>query len=241
MEKLTKKEFKEIRKLERLEEKKEKERNNFMKNLFIWIGIIIVVAGSIFGLAQLVNNQSSVLSGSTVKVPVVTKQDMTLGNSNAKVVLVEYSDFQCPACAAYHPFVKQLMNEESDKILFVYRFFPLQQHKYGMLSAQIAYSAGLQGKFGQMQDLLFENQTKWAESDNANDIFLSYAKSLNLDMNKFGEDLKSDQTKNVITDSYNGGVSLGINSTPTFFLNSTMIQFRNYDELKKLVENKLNK
>ncbi|OGH37853.1 MAG: hypothetical protein A3B44_01170 [Candidatus Levybacteria bacterium RIFCSPLOWO2_01_FULL_38_21] len=187
-------------------------------------------------------NSPQISSTSSEKLPQVSKEDPATGNPNAKVILVEYSDFQCPACAAYHSLVKQLLSEYNGKIYFVYRYFPLATHQNAMISAQTAYAASLQDKFWEMHDMLFQTQDSWAKSSKAREAFVDYAKKLNLDINKFKTDLESDKGKNFINDTYNKGLAIGINSTPTFFINGVKIQNpRTYDDFKKLIENEINK
>ena len=239
-EKPTKKELKAQRHEEKLiEEKKEKFRQN-IKNLALFIGIPLVVIASVIGLV-LISGSNTPPSSSSIKAPPITSKDITMGNKNAKVTLIEYADFQCPACAAYYPLVKRLTSKFDNKILFAYRFFPLTQlHQNAMLSAEAAYAANKQGKFWQMHDLLFANQTSWADSNNAEAIFTGYAKKLGLNLNKFQKDMNSGEAKVFINNEENIGTAIGVNSTPTFFLNGTEIQNpRSYSDFKNLIEQKL--
>lgn len=141
-----------------------------------------------------------------------------LTKPGAVVTLVEFSDYQCPACGAYFPLVKQLTTEFSDSMTFVYRHFPLSQHKNAPLAAYAAEAAGLQGKYWEMHDKLFQNQKDWSDSGNARDIFIGYAKDLKLDVSQFTKDLDNNDIKNKIDRDVNDGNALGINATPTFFL-----------------------
>lgn len=86
-----------------------------------------------------------------------------ISTPSAKVTLVEFSDLQCPACAQAHPVVKQILEENKGNINFVYRHFPLSQHKNARIAAEAAEAAGEQGKFFEMVSKLFENQNKWSE------------------------------------------------------------------------------
>lgn len=93
----------------------------------------------------------------------ITADDWVKGKKDSKVVLVEYSDFQCPACAAYFPMVEQVMDEYKDKVAFVYRHFPLISiHPYAEPMARASEAAGKQGKFWEMYQLIFKNQTAWS-------------------------------------------------------------------------------
>lgn len=173
----------------------------------------------------------SVLSGA------LAADDWKRGNENAKVVLIEYSDFQCPACASYYPLVKALHDEFSDSLLVVYRHFPLSQiHTNADPAARAAEAAGKQGKFWEMHDLLFERQKEWSSDRNASGTFAAYAGMLGLDTNRFISDFNSPEVIERVRSDYQGGFRAGIAGTPTFFLNGKKIQNpRSYDEFKKII------
>ncbi len=243
MEKLTKKEKKEFKKLELQEKLKKEKRKQMFRQIGIWAGVAIVLILAVYGLIKVANSPTS--NSTTSKVTPVSKNDIATGSAKAKVVLIEYSDFQCPACAAYYPLVNQLLSDFTGKIYFVYRFFPLSQiHQNAMLSSQAAYAAEKQGKFWDMSSMLFDTQTSWAQASdsNARSTFISYAKKVNLDITRFEKDLDAQEIKNFITDEYNQGIGIGINSTPTFFLNGQKIQNpATYNDFKILIQNALNK
>ena len=176
-------------------------------------------------------------------VPPVSKTDFIRGNPNAKVTLIEYADFQCPACAAMHETIKELQDNFKDNLRLVYRFFPLTEiHQNSLISAQAAYAAGLQGKFWEMFDMVYENQESWSDSPQAKSIFADYAKKLNLNLNRFNSDIDSDSTKKFITDEQSQGLDLGINATPTIFMNGKEIQNpATYEDFKKLIQDEINK
>ena len=180
---------------------------------------------------------------SSVALPApVSADDWIKGSPAAKAVLVEYSDFQCPACKYFFSQVKQLESDFGDKIAFVYRYFPLEAiHKYALLSAQAAEAAGKQGKFWEMHDLIFQNQEQWADSGNALDNFVSYAQTLNLDVDKFKSDINSPEITDKIKKMEQSALAADLKGTPTFFLNGNQISPQSYGEFKQLIENELNK
>lgn len=156
---------------------------------------------------------------------------------NEKAVLVEFGDFQCPACASYHTLTKQLKTEFKDNLTYVFRNYPLSQHKYSRVSAFAAEAAGKQGKFWEMSDLLYENQNDWSLSTDAEAIFRDYAKTLGLDLTKYNTDVNSEDIKKRVERDYSDGNALGISSTPTFYLNAAKLgSIRGYDEFKKIVQ-----
>ncbi|OGH23322.1 MAG: hypothetical protein A2958_00135 [Candidatus Levybacteria bacterium RIFCSPLOWO2_01_FULL_38_13] len=241
MEKLTKKQRKELKKFEWQEKLKSQKRNEMLKKIAIWAGAALLLILSVWGLIAL-SSSSPDQQNSSTRIPQVSKEDIKIGSESARITLVEYSDFQCPACAAYHPMVNQLISEFEGRMLFVYRFFPIQSHQNAMISAQSSLAAHKQGKFFEMYNLLFDNQNSWVNSSNAEKIFVEYAGKLNLDIDKFKSDLKKDETKNLINNQYSQAIAIGVNSTPTFFLNGVKIQNpRTYDDFKNLIQNELNK
>ncbi len=189
------------------------------KRVFLWLGIIVLIGGAVFGMIKLAGrtpaNQTALLANA------VSTSDWIQGNKDSKVVLVEYSDFQCPACKIFYSFLKDIESKYGSKIQFVYRNFPLSQHANAMLAAQAAGAAGKQGKFWEMHDMIFEGQDTWAtqSSADAEKTFASYAQSLQLNIDQFKKDLNSTEIKVKIEDDYQGGIKSGINATPTFFLN----------------------
>jgi protein-disulfide isomerase len=214
------------------------------KEVIIWFVVIAVLIG---GLWLLINAANAPLTppppAEIQNVPPVSKTDFIRGNPNAKITLIEYADFQCPACAAMHSTIKQLEGDFKDNLRLIYRFFPLTNaHQNAMISAQAAYAASLQGKFWEMHDIICENQDGWSDSTQPKTIFTDYAKKIGLNLNKFNSDIDSDSTKKFVTDEQNKGLDLGINGTPTLFLNGKEIQNpATYEDFKKLIQDEINK
>ena len=126
------------------------------------------------------------------------------------------------------------------KVRFAYRHFPLPQHKNAKLAATVAEAAGLQGKFWEMHDLIFQNQSDWSEDKNAAILFAKYAQDVGLDLARFQTDVASGDIKAKIENDYKSGVKAGVDSTPSFFLNGKKITNpRNYDEFKNAIEQAL--
>ena len=243
--KLTKKEKKVLRKQEWQDKLAQEQKNQRLKKIGIWIGAIAIIIASVGGLILFAtsSSNSTTPTQTSINVKPISSTDVTRGNKNAKVTLIEYSDFQCPACAAFHPLVNQLLSDYGNKIYFVYRFFPLTNiHQNAMISAQAGYAAYKQGKFWEMGDLLFNNQNDWADLSDPTSVFVGYAQKLNLDVNKFKEDMNSDQTKNFIQSEQDEGNNAGITYTPSFILNGKLISNpTSYDAFKQLIDNELNK
>ena len=154
----------------------------------------------------------------------VDEMDHQLGKSSAPIILVEYGDYQCSHCGLAYPLIKKLMKEFSSELLFVFRNFPLEQsHPAAMIAAQAAEAAALQGKFWEMHDLIYEHQD---ELDQDNLVY--FAETLNLNAQKFKNDLNNQAVLSKIDNDYDSGVRSGVNGTPTFFINENRLD--NYDE-----------
>jgi len=164
------------------------------------------------------------------------------GQANAKVTLVEFGDFQCPACAAAHPVVKQILEtyNGNENFNFVFRHFPLSGiHKYAMDSAGAAEAAGRQGKYWEMHNLLYERQTEWAVPQ-ALEYFVQYATQLGLDGELLRQEVRDKKYADIISADYADGEALSVNSTPTFFLNGQpLVGIPKFDDLKKSIDQKL--
>jgi protein-disulfide isomerase len=159
------------------------------------------------------------------EVGVINALDNTAGNLQSKVIVVQYSDFQCPACRTYYMVMRQLMVEFNDKVAFVYRYFPLSNiHPNADFAARAAQVASKQGKFWEMHNLLFEKQDEWAKVSNIEPVFESYATLLGLDVEKFKTDFLSQEVKDLVESQKENALKLGLQGTPTFFVNGEQIQ-----------------
>lgn len=177
--------------------------------------ILIVGAAFLLGNPQKTEQETVKADGKTL----VKENSQKLGSSSAKVTLVEFGDYQCPACGAVHPVTKQLIEEYEGKLQFVYRHFPLPMHKNAVVAAQAAEAAGEQGKYFEMHDMLFENQEAWSEDNEPVKIFATYAEKLELDVSKFTDSIAKKVSVEKINADTDDGIRLGVNSTPTFFIN----------------------
>ncbi len=163
------------------------------------------------------------------------------GNPEAAVTLVEYSDFQCPACGQFYPYIEDIVNLYQDDLRFEYRHFPLITIHPNALPAAIASeAAGQQGRFWEMYDILFENQSAWAEASNARAYFVQYASELGLDVDMFKRHLDSSILENSVMDSFNDARSQGFSGTPTLLLNGEKMEIETFDDFKAQIETAIN-
>lgn len=210
--------------------------------ILIGIGIasVVILIGAIIFLSKPIEQApAQTLTGDQNKL-LIREDSFKIASDSSKVTLVEFADFQCPACKAAHPVLVRLEDEYSGRVNFVFRHFPLPQHKNALLAALAAEAAGEQGKFWQYHDMLYENQTSWENEANPNEIFLSFAKELNLDEAKFKSSFESKKFESKIQQDRADGTSLGVNSTPTFFIQDKKYPgVLRYDEFKSLIDEAL--
>jgi protein-disulfide isomerase len=149
-----------------------------------------------------------------LKVP-VTPHDHQLGPQDAPVTLVEYGDYECPACGMAYPVTKMLIVHFQDRLRFVFRNFPLAQiHPHAQAAAETAEFAAEQGRFWDMHDALYENQAQMGLP-----LFPALAEALGLSSDELAEALSSGRYRAKVRDDFMGGVRSGVNGTPTFFIN----------------------
>lgn len=177
--------------------------------------------GLIFGLAKL---GSAPPVGNVAEIVAVNTADHVRGPATATATLVEYSDFQCPACGTYYPIVKSALEQVGDQARFVYRHFPLNTiHPHAQMAAQASEAADLQGKFWEMNELLFERQATWSKSTDDKALFAQYAQELGLDVEKFKTDMASSAARERVQRDMTTGNQLRISGTPTFYLNGVLL------------------
>ncbi len=199
------------------------------------VGIIIVLLFGYYFYATSTNPVST-----TNDTPVViTQTDHVRGAKNGKVTLVEFGDFQCPACGSFEPIVRQVLADNKDTLKFSFRHFPLTQiHKNALLAAKASEAAALQGKFWEMHDILYDKQEEWGEALNAREFIMLYANTLKLDSKKFTADLDNKVLEDKILAEFKEGVKLGVQGTPTFFLNGKKVEDtpRNLADFNKMIK-----
>ena len=224
--------------MEYLTQQEIKSRRN--KKLTIWFVGTALVLAAVWGVVKLAENSSSPSLGSG-SIADVTSADHVLGDINAPVKIVEYADFQCPACAQASPMLNRLIKDYPGRVAVVYRNFPLKTiHSTAVISASAAEAASKQGKFWEMHDLLFSNQSNWANQANADQMFISYAQSLGLDTTQFKSDLYSAAVNDKIEADYKEAGRLQLDHTPTIFINGKEVNSPgSYGGYKQLVEEAL--
>lgn len=203
----------------------------------VLIGIGIFCLLVVVGVAILLGRSPQDKTAPVDTKLLIRDDSQNISTPSAVVTIVEFGDYQCPACGIAHPTILQVLKDFEGRINFVQRHFPLPSHKNASIAAQAAEAAGTQGKFWQMHDKLYETQFDWAESGDPIGVFSGFAAELGLDVNKFKEEVSSNKYLAKIQQDMADGASVGVNSTPTFFINGKKFAGAlSYDQFKKEIE-----
>jgi protein-disulfide isomerase len=158
------------------------------------------------------------------KAPINWQVARAKGNPEARVKITEFIDFQCPACAVGTQYLKTFFDRHPNDIYLQVRYFPLtNMHHHAMSSALYSECAARQGKFWALDDLMMPQQSQWAQLISPDPIFQAMAAQVGMNINQLNTCLASDDARRVINDEKSLGQSLGIGSTPTYFINSKMV------------------
>ena len=229
-----------------------------MKRLLPFI-IILVVLGGVIGVLYMTQtksesnentNQSQANTNAPKPSPTLgpvktgvpgADPPHTLGPANAPVKIEEFGDFECPPCGLFHPILKEMHKEFGDKLHITFREFPLANHDHAIPAASAAEAAGMQGKFWEMHALIFENQNTWKTQFDVGPVFEGYAKQIGIDVERFKRDVTSDRVEQRIFLDGKRARSMGVNSTPTVFMNNREVPFQSLpaDTFRVLIQNEL--
>jgi len=215
-------------------------RRRLWRKAVIWVAVALGIAGSVLVMAAL-SQRSGSKAQTALLVDTAAPGDWRRGARAAKVVLVEYGDYQCASCAAYHLLIEKAMGEYGTRIAFVYRHFPLRRiHRHADLAARAAEAAGRQGKYWEMHNLLYRRQREWANKQDARAVFESYGRLLGLDRARFAADLDDKALASKVENDFQSGVRAQVDRTPTLYMQGKKAPHAaSYPELKILLEEAL--
>jgi NhaA family Na+:H+ antiporter len=206
----------------------------------VLIGVVLVAAiGAGAWYFTQTRRAGSVASGDAGAEP-----PRALGPETAPVVLEEFGDYQCPSCGQVYPEVEEIRREYGDRLRLIFRHYPLTRiHPHALLAAHAAEAAGLQGKFWEMHRALYEDQQTWSRTRDPRPLFESYARRTGLDVERFRRDVGGAEVDARVVADHRRAQSLGLDSTPTFFLNGRKLPATSGTgrELRAQVERELNK
>jgi protein-disulfide isomerase len=213
---LTKKELREQKRKEK-ESHKEKSARSANTKKYVFLGLLILVTiGMIWGI------KISQRGAATIQD---LSPDPAIGPETATVLIKEYGDFQCPACATTAPVMHDILEEYGDKVRFEFNDFPLPQHSNAIDASIAGQCAFDQGKFFELHDVLYERQSEWSSlgKNDAQDTFTAYAQEIGLDMTAFESCTTSDSAADRVNEDLAEGRTAKINSTPTFLVNGERV------------------
>ncbi|MFJ9979438.1 DsbA family protein [Streptomyces cyaneofuscatus] len=220
------------------------------KNLKISLGLVAIVLAVVAALLAANRSTDSASSGdgaggegSTGSSAVVRADSHRLSTAkDGKVTVVEFLDLECEACRAAFPIVEQLREEYEGRVTFVMRYFPVPSHRNAMRAATAVEAAAAQGKLEGMYKKMYETQESWGDQQVSHEeTFRGFARELGLDMEAFEKAWKDPATAERVEKDRKDGISLGVQGTPTFFINGERPQITDYDSFKAAIEAELAK
>lgn len=210
--------------------------NKESKKLF-WIAIVIIaiLGGGFFAWSTSQTADNTLADAKLLMNS--TSHTTEKGTRIYPVTLVEFGDYQCPACGFAEAIVEKIL-ADNPKVKLVFRNFPLAMHKNALLAAEAAEAAGAQGKFWDMHNVLYINQDLWSSAEDPMAVMLEIAKKINVpDLEKFKADVTAKKFASVISKDQQDGNALGVNSTPTFYINGKKYTGKNsLENLQKAID-----
>lgn len=209
------------------------------KFILLIVGVVIIALVAGFFLLQ--NQQKNAPKVAVDNLEALNRETpLVKGKVDSQIVITEFADLQCPACAAIQPGVESLIAEYGNEIKFVFRHFPLSIHPNAKDAAYAAEAAGEQGKFFEMVHELYARQTEWSNQPDPGPVFSEVAQGLGLNMDEFGKAYSSQSQKARVAQDQADGEALGVNATPTFFFNDEQITYGGLNEVRSKIEAALN-
>lgn len=201
------------------------------------VAVFAVVLGAFIVVNQVTDDDPAVAAGASG----VPEEGHVLGEPGSTgVMLVEFLDFECEACRAAYPFIEDLREKYAGEVTFVARHFPIPSHTNSTRAAAAVDAAGEQGKFEAMYKKMYDTQPEWGEQQKSQAaLFRKYAQQMGLDMDAYDEDVDSEKILDHIADDQQDGVKLGVEGTPTFFLNGELIQPTSTQEFTDAIDDAL--
>lgn len=221
-------------------------KNNPNLPLFITIGFTIALM--IIGVVALSSTDKPKVTQEEIDQKLIREDSHIVGkkefkDDEVKIEMVEFSDYECPACGSYFPEFEKVEAEYSNRVKFVFRNFPLRSiHPLAQKSAEAAEAASAQGKFNKYHDILYKNQREWSTLSEGDAIskFIDYAKEVGVpDTDKFEKELRDGTYKDRVDEDVKDGEDIGVDATPTVFLNGEKVTNPTYDNLSSKIQNLL--
>jgi len=211
-----------------------KKFKKYLPTIGIVIAIVLVIGFVLFALTR---PESTTTPQTSTQITEADKAALRtgngVGNANSKVVVTEFGDYQCPACGAWHPFIKDtVIPQFQDRVLFVFKNFPLTKpHPNAQTASQAVEAAALQGKFWEMHSLMYETQEEWSSLRDPGAKFEEYARRIGLNIDQWKKDKDSAKVKDLIKADVALGEKLELPGTPSFLVNGQIIKTNSEEDL----------
>ncbi|WP_229118080.1 DsbA family protein [Enemella evansiae] len=222
-------------------EARQRQRAAVRRNIIISASVMVVSA-LVIGVVVLLGNTARERQLAAGPPAELVRADSVFLNRvpDAEVTVVEFLDFECPACAALYPTMEQTRASYGDRVNFVMRYFPLEGHFNAMPAARAVEAAGRQGQWEGMYKLMFENQNRWAgQQVPMDEVFRGFARELGLDMMSWEAAYNNPATRERVAADQADGEKLGVSATPTVFVNGEQLQLRSHSDLPEAIEEAL--
>lgn len=204
--------------------------------------IIAVIAFIVASIVQAPSPEAAPVTNEVTKSESVLQPNTHILDDAGEgaATLVEFLDFECEACGAFYPVVEELREDFEGEVTFAFLYFPLPGHVNSTTAALAVEAAAQQGKLEEMYARMFETQAEWGESQESKaDLFRQYAEELGLDLLEYDMAVAAPETLERVKADFEAGVALGVQSTPTFFLNERPVQLASFDDLRAAIEAEL--
>jgi len=217
-------------------------RNVVLSGVLIAVFALVVVV-AVLATRPSPNRNVEDAAGTSSAVPVVREDSHVLSDAGAGApVLVEFLDFECEACRAAYPFVEQLRQEYAGELTFVVRYFPIPSHANAMNAAVAVEAAAQQGEIEGMYARMFQTQAEWGELQTSQaDVFRGFAEDLGLDMDAYDAAVADPATQQRVEQDQQDGIALGVQGTPTFFLDGEPLQPTSEEDFRAQIDAAVNR
>ena len=205
----------------------------------IAVAVVLLIAGIVFAITQ--QQPAAPADGEQQQTVRTDSHVLDQGGADA-VTVVEFLDFECEACGAFYPIVEELREKYQGDITYVVRYFPLPGHINSTQAALAAEAAAQQDRFEDMYHRLFETQSQWGEgSEETPEVFRGFAEDLGLDMAAYDAAIADPATAQRVQADMSDGEKLGVNSTPSFFVDGEQIVMQKWDDLERAIDEAVNR
>jgi protein-disulfide isomerase len=204
--------------------------------------IIAIVLGTALGVGALMFRSAKPEPLATSNPSAKSSASPSAPTTSDVVTIEEFGDYQCPPCGNLHPVLRTLKNEYGNRLKLVFYHYPLTAvHKHALEAAYAAAAASLQGKFWEMHDKLYENQSIWSDVGDFRPVALNFARQIGLDVTQFTRDMDGLKVMSMVSVDTQRANALGVDSTPTVFINGQLIPNERLtaEELRKEINQRL--